>query len=90
MTTQIKRIADQFAALLADQLGEADFAEVKRRNDTPEYGAGVCASHDFCDANMVMLEAFETETGGVFEFNNDACTDLWNAAWESARTRKLI
>lgn len=54
------------------------------QNRTVEY-ANACASHDHCDANVVMLEAFEERFGR--EPNLDADTDLFNAAWEIARRR---
>jgi hypothetical protein len=61
MTSTQERIADAFAAVLRDWLTADQWSEMQSRN--VGYSEGVCASHDFCDANMAMAEAFETVTG---------------------------
>ena len=52
----------------------------------------VCHSHDFCDANMVMqiaaknlgyAENFDTADT---EDRVDDCCNLWNAAWNEAKS----
>ena len=57
------------------------------RNQT--IAAGICASHDFLDANMVMLAAWKATRPPAIVGNGDAdalSTDLAhvNAAWEVA------
>ena len=85
-------LAERFAAILRDELGPKTFAEIKRRNETDPAYATSCASHDFCDANMVMDAAFRDVLGRgpvMDEEGRDAEEDadiaLWNAAWEFAR-----
>lgn len=74
MTTQETSfaLAGAFAALMKRDLTAAEFAEMRQRNTTERYGDGVCASHDFCDANMVMLEAFQTLFGRDPDMDSDA------------------
>lgn len=84
----VKRLALSFADELLDTIGEADYEEVKARNATEEY-ARFCASHDFCDANMVMFDAFNTEIGWDCDLDNDEDTSVWNEAWELARATYL-
>ena len=38
-----------------------------------------CASHDYCDANQSMLDAFEKVMGREYNYEQD--TDLVNDAW---------
>lgn len=83
----VPKLAGAFYATLTEWLTADELAEVRRRNATPEY-AGVCASHDFCDANEAMEEAFRKVLGPVPARNEDA-TPLWNAAWTLARARFL-
>lgn len=64
--------AQRFDAVLREWLTPAEYAEVLRRNGTPEY-SDCCASHDFCDANMAMLDAL-----GAGLAADDA---MWCAAW---------
>ena len=91
-------LADAFSAALRDELHEGIIDTIVERNRTPEY-AGCCASHDFCDANMVMDAAIEGILGhGLFEDprlydEEDGLTqegtDLWNAAWDLAKEREF-
>src|SRR5262249_10322342 len=84
-------IGQTFVALLRDELKPNEWREMLRRNATPEYDkTSCCASHDFCDANLVMADAFEEHVGRAVHVADDDPfaehdTDLWNAAWESAR-----
>lgn len=57
------RIAFGFASDLTGVLSPAEFAEMKRKNEDPAQPDGVCASHDYCDANIVMAAAFERVMG---------------------------
>lgn len=91
----VKRLALSFAISLREEIGDKDYNEVRARNATDEY-ARFCASHDFCDANMVMFDAFNTEIGLDIDFDNDdapAFNDdaaaIWNAAWDLARATYL-
>lgn len=90
----IAKIADKFAEVLKEWLTVEEFAEMKRLNETPEYAVSVCASQDYCDANMAMHEAIiaitgqEPMTAGEGPEVEEACR-VWNAAWELARERHL-
>lgn len=63
------------------------------RNAKPEY-AGCCASHDFFDANVAMMDALEKHGVHVFGKRGNrppsARTDcLWNEAWTIAQKEHL-
>lgn len=86
-------LGDRFAAILRAWFSPAELAEVRKRNR--HYGANVCASHDFCDANEAMLQAF-TELGEASCLDYTDGTDehesacrLWGAAWEHAKAAHL-
>ena len=82
----VERLARAFARVLRDWLTPAELVEVNRRN-VRHYleGQSVCASHDFCDANMAMLAGWETAFPGK---ENDvgvaAHARLWGKAWDRA------
>ena len=80
-------LALKFVELLRADIGETDYIEVKRLNRTEAY-KNCCASHNFCDANMVMLEAAESFGFGVPE-TDDEDVALWNAAWDFAKETYL-
>lgn len=50
-------VAARFAALVREYVGESNFATIKARNASGSMPAGCCASHDFCDSNVFLLEA---------------------------------
>lgn len=82
-------VAAKFDAFLREWLAEGDYQEMLRRNRTPEYGAGACASHDFCDANMAMEEALQSFGINADKVGEDTPeTALWNAAWNAWRASK--
>lgn len=74
-------VARLYSVILGEWLTGSEQAEVIARNAV--YAKGICASHDFCDANMAMAEAFERLGLPVA----DGLTDysVWNAAWNMAK-----
>lgn len=94
----IEKLAKAFSKHLwvdfKDEPKGKDMAEIIRRNKTPEYQGG-CATHDFCDSNMVMDAAFTEVMGRDYIFfdddkpetenQNSQDTGLINAAWSLAK-----
>jgi len=74
-------LAKQFDAVLREWLTAEEYEAVIRRNRTEEY-RGSCATHDFCDANVAMMEAML-----AFGVNADSEGGhrLFNAAWDAWR-----
>lgn len=71
-----------FGTLTSDQM-----RQVVERNQA-ETNPGVCHSHDFCDANIVMHEVFMARG---LDLSAEDCppewVDLWNRAWDLAKAR---
>ena len=83
---QVTAIAEAFAETLAQMLSKDEFAEMKHRNENNRaYHDGVCASHDFCDANVPMGTAFKHIIGREPNSASDADAAIWNDAWSLAR-----
>ena len=85
-------VADTFARLLKETLTPEEFTEVRHRNGSPAYGGNICASHDFCDSNLIMQAAFaehnvEALTAG--EQMRAGVVLVWNAAWDAAKQKHL-
>jgi hypothetical protein len=81
-------VARAFAIGLKASLSAEDLAEVVRRNRTADYAdASLCASHDFCDANMVMYPAITAVLGRdvLAETMADDDAAIWNEAWKLAK-----
>ena len=81
----IESLANRFSLGLLQALGDSVIAEVIAKNALPEY-AGCCASHDYCDANEIMLQAMDAE-GIEFDAENDEQAAGCNAAWALAKQR---
>lgn len=80
-------LAEEFAARLYVSIGAKAFDEVIRRNNE-HAGDSACASHDFCDANMVMLDAVqaldpEADVDDILQ--GDDWIARWNEAWDIAK-----
>lgn len=88
------QLARRFSAMLIEDLGKGIVQVITERNEQPAYdGTCSCASHDFCDANMVMLAAVESfgfTDDDVFENDCDnPLANLWGEAWNLAKTNKF-
>jgi len=101
MKTRAKRppsylaVARAFCRELARALSKSELAEVVRRN-AAETDANVCHSHDFIDANMVMLRAYRRNGWARFgplvmrppSFRHESYAGgraLWSGAWDAAK-----
>lgn len=81
-----KELARRFDEVLRDHVTRQEYGEILRLNCKEEYKDS-CASHDFCDANMVMLEAMKSF--GIPEdmaVEDDQCHRLWQDAWKKWRS----
>jgi hypothetical protein len=57
------RLAKAFGYLMQAELSRADFTQMIALNKAMPEHSNICHSHDFCDANMVMLDAFKEVFG---------------------------
>ena len=76
----IKKLAETFHGIVRRELTEhleAIDAENAVRDDC-------CATHDHCDANMLMVEAFETALGREIDLMDGDDVRLWDGAWDLA------
>lgn len=92
MADKTAELALMFVNLLAHEMEDEQWAEMRAKNGTGEYKLA-CASHDYLDANMVMAAAFKAvhDRDPAFsdEAHAEADIDAWNAAWTLARQTVL-
>lgn len=85
-----KKLSEAFLKVLTEWLTPDERREVDRLNRTSEY-IGCCATHDYCDANMAMFEAFtktlgrEPNLGPDDEGGRDV--GVMNRAWLAAKRK---
>ena len=89
-------LAEEFASVLRKWLTVEEWREMRRRNAkyVAENDHGICASHDFCDANMAMLSALENlGVRGRLPYDETdprgEVGSLWSAAWDVAMKKYL-
>lgn len=95
-TDLINQLSDEFSRLIVEAFTADQLAETIAKNHTAEY-AGLCATHDYCDANMVMDEAFINIIGRDYIFFDDEHPEteeqnkqdvaLENAAWGLSKSK---
>lgn len=82
-----RELAREFARQLRAEIGDERMTIVNMKNATVPY-AGSCASHDYCDANVVMMRAYTNLTGiaeADIRLDDEATVSLFNYAWDTAR-----
>lgn len=77
-------LAKRFSHMLMRELGLSHMEEVCDKNRFNKL-AGVCASHDYVDANGVMYDAFFATTGYNFDITSEEDVALWSEAWDIAK-----
>ena len=88
------RLANEFSKVMRDWLSDEEMAKVLERN-AKEDNPGVCHSHDFCDANMAMLEAFgNLSLHAPCDLTDDtpeheAACRQWSGAWAIAQKNQF-
>ncbi len=83
----VKKLARAFSKRLRRVLTPAEMREVIERNKSAP--PGVCASHDFCDANEVMADAFKDVYGRAVNPRRNVECGVWNDAWNLAFNQKF-
>lgn len=80
-------LAQRFSELLKRAIGQ-NITDVISRN-VMEENRDVCHSHDFCDANEVMLQAWKDcghdPNDITGETQSDEARRLWQDAWDIAK-----
>ena len=86
-------IALEFSRLLRVELRTDKMREIVKRKR--KYDKHTCASHDFCDANMVMEQAFHNlKLNTMLRYKDGSprfikALNLWNGAWDMAKSKRF-
>lgn len=85
-----RQIANEFINVIHQWLMPEQIDEIVLRNRHEPSGK-ICHTHDFCDANVAMLEAFTWVTGRDADFEDDDEKDikLINRAWDIAKAKEF-
>ena len=90
----VRDVSDAFTKVIQEWLSPAELKQVCKLNRSPDYHPCCCATHDFCDSNMAMFEAFKRLTGSNPPVTCERHTDmteladlLWNYAWNMSKEK---
>lgn len=78
-------LAREFSAVLQNELHEDDMKQIIIDNIL-ETDASICHTHDYVDANVVMMTAFQNVIGRPLKFNSDYDFEIINESWELAKS----
>lgn len=87
----VRRLAAAFSRIVTGHLGDAVMEAVVREKDEHNYPVDRCPTHDYCDANEIMYEAWievfrsaplESDRRGAAKFDEERA--MWSDAWEMA------
>ena len=83
---RVDELANEFIKTIQRWLGPQDCELVDERNRAEEDDR-ICHTHDFCDANMAMDEAYENLWRLSPNLRDEAVQDEWSDAWMLAKAR---
>ncbi len=86
--TTTTKLAKEFSAILRSWLTPEQLTEINQKNETAAY-TNADATHDYCDPNQAMIDAFEKVFGKEIDFQSDEDSEIINAAWALARKNKF-
>ena len=85
----ILKVAKQFSVILNELIPEKLY-EVNLRNKEQSYiENGCCATHDFCDPNQAMIDAYKTIFGKEPSTQSQKDNTIINNAWTIASTAQF-
>jgi len=89
MSVSIEILAKEFSKSLKIALTNEEMTELVQKNRA-EVNQGICHSHDYCDANMVLHEVFMRYGMDVAdEGGRERWGDMWDAAWNVAKSNEF-
>jgi len=82
-------LANAFSAIIREWFADAPatLREINRRNKNCDENH--CATHDFSDSNMAMLDAWIDIFGCDIDLKDEAQLALWGRAWRLAKAAQF-
>lgn len=89
MSASIESLAREFSQSLKSKISTDEMMDLVGKNRT-EASLGICHSHDYCDANMVLHEVFLKHGMDIAdEGGRERWGDAWDAAWNLAKSKEF-
>lgn len=86
MNVSIEALAKEFSHSLKSALSSEEMNDLVKKNQS-ELIPGICHSHDYCDANMVLHEVFMKHGMDIAdEGGRERWGEVWDSAWNLAKS----
>jgi hypothetical protein len=90
MEGTLENIAFDFSMILFEWLGKNNFQEMVEKS-IAETDTSICHSHDYCDANVAMIKAMETNGFPfIVDHVNEEYYSMSNRAWDVAKSNHFF
>tara|TARA_R110000868_G_scaffold140148_1_gene355467 strand:- start:397 stop:720 length:324 start_codon:yes stop_codon:yes gene_type:complete len=83
-------LARLFGEQVQAALSATEFRAAVDANKSDGPDSTVCHTHDYCDANMLMLAAWQEFFGGEPDVSSEEDTAIWNDAWSIAKAAEFF
>lgn len=87
-TKEVTLLSAKFTEILNQWLTKKELNEIRKRNKQPDYET-CCATHDFCDPNEAMAEAWVTVFGKEGDWRKDRTMNIINKAWVMSKQKEF-
>lgn len=84
MTLNLKKaveLSNEFSTICDATFTRDEYRAIVDANKRHGLSSGICATHDYCDANMLMDAAFTKVMGREADVSNEDDALLWSVAW---------
>lgn len=82
-----EKIANDFIDVLNEWLTDEELRDIVQKNRAEE-NDNICHTHDYCDANIAMIEAME-KNGFEYDCYNEKYMKTFFEAWEIAKKKEF-
>ena len=87
-TKEVALLSAKFTEILNQWLTKKQLNEIRKRNKQPDY-ENCCATHDFCDPNQAMIDAWVTVFGKEPDLRKDRVMTIMNKAWDLSKEKEF-
>lgn len=86
LASKVNELSTAFTSLIRSWLTESEIESVNEFNQT---SGDCCGTHNYCDANQAIIDAFSQVFGREVDISSDLDNDYCNAAWRLSRDNKF-
>lgn len=86
----VEKLSVLFSAMVRYELAVMLPRVVSTNRRYRKEGLDCCATHDYCDANLLMAAAFKQANDREFDADSGADVGMWNLAWKLSFDREFV